>query len=345
MKKIFISVLFAVLFTGACAEKSNLVVLDKFVPITPQTQCNVNPGGDRYYSKGYIDLAFTGRYLLGFQITNYMSSSQTDGTGATDAPISTIETNRFMVKRAEIEYEWDMRAQADGRRVQLTDALWGGTKEVEIHDVVVVDPEGGQAAAYLDIFTEAQAKDLLRVVEEVTVSEGVEAPVFDWVTSPLLVSVRIIGELSKGKKISTNTLTFSIIPSFGTSIMSGTMYYRPWRGFEDDTEEWETMRDTCSFSSPLVGGCFPGQDFSLINCHADDAAHPGSSKEWMKFVATSRCHLDSSEDCFHPENYTQGVMEVIFNRYRKSSDDDGYYLCCPGVLPPEPQEEEDDILD
>ena len=161
MKKIFIHVIFAAIMMGACADKNNLVVLDKFIPIDPQSQCQISPGGDRYYSKGYIDLAFTPRYLLAFQVTNYLSSSRVEGAGVPDAPINSAETNSFRVKHAEIEYEWDPRKQDDGKTIVLNNELWGKKRRVEIHEAIVVQPEGGEIAAFVDIFTVPQAEDLL----------------------------------------------------------------------------------------------------------------------------------------------------------------------------------------
>jgi hypothetical protein len=33
------------------------------------------------------------------------------------------------------------------------------------------------------------------------------------------------------------------------------------------------------------------------------------------------------------------VVEVIYNRFKKSSTDSGYYYCCPGEEPEAPEEE------
>ncbi|HDT11678.1 MAG TPA: hypothetical protein ENN58_02945 [bacterium] len=328
---------------GACVEKSNLVVLDKFVPISPQNQCQVSPGGDRYFSKGYIDLAFTRRYLLAFQITNYLSSSKTDGVGANDAQISTAETNMFRVTEVEIEYEWDPRPQADGRRLQLNSALWG-VRRTEIHEAIVVDPEGGQAAAAVDIFTEPQAKDLLRVVEQTIVDsqDGVDIPSFDWVASPLIIKLKVIGELGDRTKVATNKLTFNIIPSFGDSIQMSSTYLIPPGGFENDHQEWEQIKDMCAFNNSLVDGCLVGQDYSKVNCHADINNIPGNN-EWQKYIATSRCHLvDEDDDCYHVGQHVYSVVEVVYNGYKKDVDDGNYYACCPSELPEEPEVEEEE---
>ncbi len=332
MKKFFIPVIFAALLMGACVEKSNLVVLDKFVPITPQNNCSVMPGGDIYYHKGYIDLAFTRRYILPYEVVNYMNSSQVDGSGAPDAPISSINTNRFMVKYVEIEYEWDPRPQADGSRLQLRDALWGGTRRIEVNEAIVVDSDGGQATGMVDIFTEAQAIDLLENVSG-----------FDWIASPLIIKLRVLGKLTDGTKIKTNTLTFNLIPSFGDTIQMGSVYRIPPGGFADDKEHWEQIRSMCAFNNPILGGCFSGQDYSMVNCYADMSNMPGNN-EWQKYIATSRCHLGKDTDCYDPAYHVASVVEVVFNGFRKSADEVAngtYYACCPSELPPEPEEEEE----
>jgi len=319
MKKILIfAVIASALMFGACMEKRNLVLFDKFVPISTQTQCAVTAGGSLYYTKGEIDLAFTDRYLLPFQITNYISSSVTSKVNG-DLTIDTGETNYFFVKWVEVEYEWDPRAQADGKQLQLTAALWNGTKRIEVHGVVA-GPDGGQNAGAVDILTEVQAKDLLAHVEDI-----------DWVVSPLLIKMKIIGELTDGTEIETNTMRFNLEPYFGDTIQIGSVYHEPAGGFADDTEKYDVITAQCAFNDPLVG-CIVGQDLSSSNCYAGDS-------DWMEFIAKSKCPLANQDDCYYPGYGAASVVEVYFNAYKKNPNDGGYYFCCPGEAPEAPEEE------
>jgi hypothetical protein len=323
MRKIFfLALIVASMVLGACVEQHNLVVLDKFVPISTQDQCQIKAGGDRYYTKGYIDLAFTDQYLLPFQITNYIQSSEVSDVGSSGAPISSAETNRFFVKWVEVKYEWDPRPQADNRQLALTTDLWNKARRIEVHGVVA-DPEGGQNAGAVDIFTEAQARDLLAHVNDI-----------DWVASPLLIKMKVVGEITDGTEIDTNTLHFNIIPTFGESIQMGSTYREPAGGFADDKEKYDTIMAMCAFEEPLVGGCLIGQDSAVVNCYAGDTP-------WQKYIATSRCHLDPTvTDCYYNGYGAASVVEVIYNKYKKSATDSGYYYCCPGEEPEAPEEEE-----
>ena len=318
MKKILIfAVIASALMLGACVEKRNLVLLDKFVPITSQTQCKITAGGDLYYTKGEIDLAFTDRYLLPFQITNYITSSATSKVNG-DITVDTGETNYFYVKWAEVEYEWDPRAQADGKQLQLTAALWNGTKRIEVHGVVA-GPDGGQNAGAVDILTEVQAEDLLAHVEDI-----------DWVASPLLIKLKIIGELTDGTEIKTNTMRFNLEPYFGDTIQMGSVFYEPVGGFADVCVRHEAIIAQCLFNDPLVG-CIVGQDSSMANCYAGDS-------DWMRDVSELKCHLADPADCYYPGYGAKSVVEVIYNAYKKNPNDGGYYWCCPGETPEEPEE-------
>ncbi len=319
MRKIFILTLIAVaMLLGACVEQHNRVVLDKFVPISIQDQCALKAGGDKYYTSGDIDLAFTDRYILPFQITNYISSSIVSDTGSKDAPISSAETNMYYVKWAEVKYEFHPDAGLDA-------SLWDG-KRIEVHGVVAT-PEGGQNVGAVDIFSEEQARDLLAHVGDI-----------DWVAFPLIIKMKIIGEITDGTEIETNQLNFNLVPWFGESIQMGSTYYEPEGGFPDTAEkpaicaEWETIKVMCAFEEPVVNGCFTGQDAAMTNCYGGDTS-------WQKYIATSRCHLDPAvSDCYYPGYAAAGVVEVVFNKYKKSPTDKGYYWCCPGTEPEEPKE-------
>lgn len=333
MRKVFFLTLIAAsLILGACVEQHNLVVLDKFVPISPKDQCDIKVGGDRYYTKGYIDLAFTDRYLLPFQITNYISSSVVSDVGSGNAPISGGEANKFFVKRVEIKYEWDPRPQSGGAQLALDGSLWNTARRIEVHGVVV-DPEGGQNAAAVDIFTEAQSKDLL---DQFVNPSKSSAKNFDWIASPLLIKVKVIGDITDGSEIQTNTLTFNVIPTFGETIQMGAIYREPAGGFADDQEKYDTIMAMCSFEEPLINGCLVGQDSSMVNCWAGDTP-------WQKNVATSNCHLDPTiTDCYYNGFGAASVVEVVANKFTKSAIDSGYYYCCPGKEPEAPEEEKEE---
>ncbi|HNW82006.1 MAG TPA: hypothetical protein PKG52_03860 [bacterium] len=319
MRKNFILTLIAVvMLLGACVEQHNRVVLEKFVPITTTDQCAVKVGGDKYYTRGEIDLAFTDRYLLPFQITNYMSSSKVSDVGSADAPISSGETNSYYIKWVEVKYEFYSDANLDGN-------LWGG-KRIEVHGVVAT-PEGGQNAGAVDIFSEEQAKDLLKHVNDI-----------DWVAYPLIINMKVVGEITDGTEIETNSLNFNIVPSFGESIQMGSTYREPEGGFPviDNKPaicaQFDAIMSMCAFNEPIVNGCFVGQDSAMTNCYGGDT-------EWQKYIATSRCNLDPAvSDCYYNGYGAYSVVEVVYNKYKKSPTDKGYYWCCPGTEPEEPEE-------
>jgi len=133
------------------------------------------------------------------------------------------------------------------------------------------------------------------------------------------------------------------VPTFGDSIQMGSTYRIPPGGFMSEKAAWEQIKAMCAFSSPLLGGCLVGQDFSMVNCYADMGNLP-TVNDWQKHVAISRCHLANPTDCYDPGYHVGSVIEVVFNGFRKSADEitDGtYYACCPSELPPEPEEEQE----
>lgn len=315
MRKIFILALIAVaLLLGACVEQHNRVVLDKFVPISIQDQCAIKVGGDKYYTSGEIDLALTDRYILPFQITNYMSSSIVGDTGSKDAPISSAETNMYYVKWAEVKYEFHPDADLDA-------SLWDG-KRIEVHGVVAT-PEGGQNAGAVDVLSEAQSIDILKHVNDI-----------DWVAFPLIIKMKIIGEITDGTEIETNQLNFNLVPNFGESIQMGSTYYEPEGGFADTAEkpaicsQWESIKAMCAFEESVVNGCLVGQDAALTNCYGGDT-------EWQRYIA---CRENPVPECYTPGYAAADVVKVIYNKYKKNPSDKGYYWCCPGKEPEEPKE-------
>ena len=327
MRKFFIlTLMVACLMMVSCVERRNRVILEKFVPITADDDCAIKVGGDTYYTEGKLDLAFNFDYLLGFQMTNYIPSS--DG-GNTD--LTTAEANYFYADKAEIEYEWDPKPQADGRKLSLDQKLWNKKTRKTVH-AIVVTPDGGQAAGYVHIFEEAQAKNLLDHVNDI-----------DWIASPLVVKIRVIGELADGTTVKTNKMNFNIIPTFGTTIQMGSVYVMPEGGFQDTTDdngkkvsaakqEYDTIMAQCAFNDPLLGGCFSGQDSSQVNCYVKET---GPWENWEKYIA------ETYGGTYIPGYEAAGVVEMVFNVMKKTDAIQGNYVCCPGAAPEAPEEEED----
>ena len=327
MRKFFILALMAAsLMMVSCVERRNQVILEKFIPILASDNCELKVGGDKYYTDGTIDLAFTSDYLLGFQMTNYIPAS--DGG---DSSLTTNETNYFYAKEAEIEYEWDPKPQADGRKLTLKQELWNKKKRESLHGIVV-SPNGGQAAGSLHIFEEVQIKDLLDHVNDI-----------DWIASPLVIKVKIIGEVADGTTVETNKMNFNIRPNFGESIQMGSTYYVPEGGFQDTEEngkkvsaaknEYNAIMAQCAFNDPIIGGCFEGQDSSQSNCYAGDTP-------WERYITETY-----GEDPYIPGYAAAGVVAMVYNTRKKSADDNGTYACCPVSAPEAPEDEEEENTD
>ena len=339
MRKFFIlTLMVASLIMVSCVEKRNLVTLDRFVPITPDDNCEIKPGGEHIQMEGMIDLAFTSDYRLAFQITNNIPS----GTGGgSESSLTTTETNYFYADKVEIEYDWWPKTQekTDGQpRLKLDQSLWNKNTRTMDYPIMAL-PNGSQYAGYVHVFNDAQAKDLLRNLLE-------EAPTFDWIENPLTVKIRVIGELSDGTEVKTNQLKISIRPNFGQTIQAGSVYYTA-KDEEDqpvtdengkvirtkEQAEWDRQHNQCSFGEPVVNGCLPGQDTSQVNCHAGDSP-------WHKYIVEKYC---KEEPC---HVYTAGsgaaeVVTMIYNSYKKAGED-GKYLCCPLSENEEPEDPEED---
>ena len=329
MRKFFIlTLMVACLMMVSCVERRNLVILEKFIPVTPNESCQIKIGGDTYYTEGRIDLAFTFDYHLAFQIKNYIPGG--DG-GKTD--LTTKEANYFYANEAEIEYEWNPRPQLDengqkGRQLKLNQELWNKKKRETLHGIVVT-PDGGMAGGFIHIFEEAQIKNLLEHVNDI-----------DWIASPLVVKVRIIGKISDGTTIKTNKMNFNIIPTFGTTVQQGSVYLMPEGGFQDTTDEngkkvsakkqeYDAIMSQCTFNESRINGCYDGQDYSEVNCYGVDS-------EWARFIT------ETYGGTYIPGYAAAGVVEMVYNTLKKSSDINGYYVCCPYEAPEAPEEEEEE---
>ena len=325
MRKFFIlTLMVASLMMVSCVERRNRVIIDKFIPIDQQSNCEIKAGGDIYHTEGLIDLAFTFDYFLAFEVTNHLPSS--DGG---DSSLTTAEANYFYLNKVEIEYEWDPRPQADGRKLSLDQKLWNKKIRKPEHAKVIPPNESG-AAGGVHIFEEAQAKNLLEHVNDI-----------DWIASPLIIKIRGIGELADGTEVKTNQMNFNIIPTFGTTIQMFSTYYQPAEGFgeensDDEQKAYEAKKarydaivSQCAFNDKvLADGCLLGQDASMHNCYAGDT-------DWERYIVETY-----SDNPYIPGLAAAGVVEMYYNKYKKSADDGGYYLCCPGEEPEEPEEPE-----
>ena len=328
MRKFFIlTLMVASLLMVSCVERRNRVIIDKFIPITEDSDCMAKVGGDVHYTEGSIDLAFTFDYYLAFQITNYIPSSD----GGSDSSLTTAEANYFYCDEVEIEYDWWPKAQyPSGAQLSLDQNLWNKNKR-KMDSAVVIPPNGQQAAAAVHIFNEAQANDLLDHVNDI-----------DWIANPLIIKIRAVGKLADGTEVKTNQMKFNIIPNFGESIQMGSTYPYPDGGFQAQTGSdgkevcaekvhYNVIKDYCAFEAARLNGCAAGQDTTLANCYAGDTP-------WERYIT------EKFGGTYTPGFAAMGVVEMIYNTYKKSSDDTNYYMCCPGELPEEPEcpEEEDD---
>jgi hypothetical protein len=330
MRKFFIlTLMVASLMMVSCVERRNRVILEKFIPVSQEDGCEIKVGGDKYVVTGKIDLAFNFDYQLAFQMTNYIPSSS---GGGSESSLTTGEANYFYAEKVEIEYEWDPRQQADGRKLSLDQKLWNKKTRKTEHRIVV-SPDGGQAAGRVSIFEEAQAKNLLEHVKDI-----------DWVASPLIVKIRVIGELADGTEVKTNKMNFNIIPNFGESIQMSSVYPYPAGGFQDEAGsdgktvcaakvQFNAIKNACAFNDPIVNGCFEGQDNAQVNCFAGDTP-------WERYIAETYCQSETS--CYITGYAAASVVEVVYNTMKKPADDNNYYACCPSELPEEPECPEED---
>ena len=121
----------------------------------------------------------------------------------------------------------------------------------------------------------------------------------------------------------------------------GSTYPIPEGGFQAETNEkgevtrtaeqveYDTIVAQCGFLDPLVNGCLYGQDYAQVNCYAGDTA-------WERYI------VESNGGTYIPGYAAAGVVEMIYNSYKKTAGDTNYYACCPGQAPEEPEDPEDD---
>lgn len=250
--KILILMVLAMMVMACSANPQ--VVLEKFVPVTPDQSCKVIAGGDLAQFDGFIDTGLTNNYFLAFEVANYLISTEQSG-GTTDFPNEYGDASKFQMERAYIEYDFHPGSNLNG-------AVWTN-RRISIKSAVI-DPGGSRQAASIYALTEEQWQDFR------THTEG-----FDWVSYPLVISVQIEGTTLGGQLMRTNTLQFNLIPVFVEMVQSGAVYITPAGGFPAPTgtntlsmEEYNTINGACLFQEPLINGCFIGQNGSLINCHA-----------------------------------------------------------------------------
>lgn len=291
MKSAFFGVIMVALLVGGCANSEQSVFLDSFIPPLPESDCMITPDSAIYYDTGVIDIYFSADYTLGFRITNQMGTSAAAGQGAEGAPIESQEANLWKMKYIILSYELPGVPALDR-------AVWGRR---EIPAQVLVDNDGGQVTKTVDVLTAAQHNNLLQIFSAFS-SLGVS---FDWETYPILVTVQAEGEKQGGGDIvRTNELQFKLVPVYGEMLMSGSVY--PDKGwdtddeiktksggdavieaqlkYERDADIYETIMNSCVFPNEHLVGCYPGQNFGLVDCYtfagADqlvEALLPGSN--------------------------------------------------------------------
>ncbi|MCK5807531.1 hypothetical protein KAH37_00950 [bacterium] len=295
MKVKLLMVMIIAILVSACSDNPQ-VVLEKFVPLLEKNQCMIKADGEFAQFDGYIDTGLTTNYYLAFEIVNYLKSTEITG-GSDIYPTEGGDANKFTMERVFIEYDFHPGSGLNG-------GLWNRRTSVKS---AVVNPDGSRQTSAIHVLTEEQLTDLRNHTKG-----------FDWITSPLVITIRIEGETGGGQKIQTNTLQFNLIPVFIAMVQSGALYLEPAAGFPDpdegntiSIEEYNAMEAACLFQDALINGCLVGQDSSLVNCHAG-----------------------------------MGVGDNIEHEYNTNpafqDSDGGTWICCPMKLPEKPKEAEED---
>jgi len=289
--KLLALMVFAVLL-AACSNNPQ-IVLEKFVPITIKDQCVVKADGEFAQFDGYIDTGLTDNYYLAFEVVNYLKSTE-GSSGSDEYPNESGNANRFIMERVYIEYDFHPSSGLNG-------GLWSNRRTAI--KAAVVEPDGSRQTSALYVLTQEQLRDLRDHTKK-----------FDWITYPLVITVRVEGTTGGGQKIQTNTLQFNLIPVFVEMVQGGALYITPAGGFPTPTgtntisiEEYNAMDAACLFQDALINGCLIGQDASLINCHA-----------------------------------AMGAGEIIEQEYDlvHADPDGGTWTCCPMKMPEKPEEED-----
>jgi len=307
MKRLIFFITVAAIFTASsCANSEQSVFLEKFIPWTLDEGCKITVNTDKAYSTGYIDVYFTDRYVLPFKIVNEMVTSKQTGQGAEGAPYDTAEANYWILKKIILWYELPPVPGVD-------DSVWGRR---EIIESILVDNEGGELAAAVQILTWKMA-DNLRAIFALFAANNAS---FDWETYPIIVTVQAEGiKQGGGDVIRTNKLKFKLVPQYGKAIRFGAVYpdkgwptdeeiesqYPPaeWeqQKYERDKDKYDTIVAFCDFSSNHLLGCAPGQDYGLVDCYTDYGFYEAIE---ALLPSWNCCPIEKPEEPQEPEQET-----------------------------------------
>ncbi len=276
MKRIFLLCVAVAIMVAACANEEQSVVLEKFIPVTDENDCKIELDSKYWYDKGYVDVYFSASYPLVYKLVNYMAASAASGQGAPEGTIDSQEANRWQLKKIILSYELPGVPGVDG------DA-W---RRREVLSQAVVDPEGGKAAGSVELFTNEQFTNLQQIFSLFASAQAT----FDWRTYPIIVTVQAEGvKLGGGDVIRTNKLRFNLVPVYAISAMSRIVYpvdpdwptdeeidndstmtdaQKEQARYDRDKDIYDTQMLHCAFPTEhLTGGCFPGVDGALVDCH------------------------------------------------------------------------------
>lgn len=283
MKSVVLTAIMALLLGVSCANSEQSVYLEKFIPLSSDTNCAVTTESKLWYDTGYIDIYFTDQYYLPFKIINEMAVSATAGMGAEGAPIASAEANQWKLKYVILDFEMP---PINFPPTVMDPANWQKRKVIS---QAIVDNNGGAVAGAVQLFTNEQHADLLAIFATFA-SMGQS---FDWETYPIVVTMQAEGEKQGGgDTIYTNKLKFRVIPVYGDMVRAGAIYPdgnwptdeqieadnplpadQEQKKYERDQEIYETMIQFCDFSAQHLTGCLIGQDYGLVDCYTYGGAY------------------------------------------------------------------------
>ncbi len=304
MKSVLLTAIMAGLLGFSCANSDQSVFLEKFIPLSPETQCAVTPESKFWYDTGYIDIYFTDEYYLPFKIVNEMGTSATAGSGVNEAPIDSAEANLWKLKYMILDFELPPILSNFPPTV-MDPANWEKRKVVS---QAVVDNDGGMVAGAVQIFTMEQHADLISIFS----SFAAMGQTFDWDTYPIIVTAQAEGEKQGGgDTIYTNKLKFKMVPVYGDMVRAGAIYPdgnwptdeeiddqyplpadQEQAKYDRDKEIYDTMLTFCDFATSHLIGCLIGQDYGLVDCYTYVGAYDAIE---ALYTAYNCCPLEKPE--------------------------------------------------
>lgn len=307
MKSVILTAVMALLLGVSCANSDQSVFLEKFIPLSPESNCAVAPESKFWYDTGYIDIYFTDEYYLPFKIINETGVSATSGSGAPEAPIDSAEANLWKLKYIILDFELP---PINFPPTVMDPANWSKRRVIS---QAIVDNNGGMVAGAVQVFTNEQHDDLLSIFATFA-SMG---QTFDWETYPIIVTVQAEGEKQGGgDTIYTNKLKFKVIPVYGDMVRAGAIYPdgnwptdeeieaqyplptdQEQAKYERDKEIYDTMVSFCDFSQEHLIGCLVGQDYGLIDCYTYVGAYDAIE---ALYTGYNCCPLEKPEEPEEP---------------------------------------------